>query len=78
MKNGRTVDRIIYPCIELVDLSVQCLRVDIEALRVAVRELIVECGVQNANNLCALIIDNSRVLLIPQNRDSEASEPDLD
>ncbi len=61
----RTVDGVVHPLVDTVDLRAKRLRVEVD--RSLVRgQLVVERSVEHADDLRALVVHDRRRLLVPQ------------
>jgi len=63
------IDVRVDQLVEAVDLGTQALRIVVSA-RVG---KVIECRVENANNLRRLIVDDRLALFVPENRDAHAA-----
>lgn len=66
----RTVDGIIHPLVQAIDLCAEILRIEVECSLVR-GELVVELAVEHPDDLRALVVDDLCRLLVPQHRDGE-------
>ena len=69
-QNVRTVHGIVHPRVYRVDLLAVLLGVDIDG-RLFGGKQVVECGVEDADDFRAFVVDNRVRLLVPENRDGE-------
>jgi hypothetical protein len=67
----RTIDSIVDPLVEGVDLCAVGCRIDINGSLVS-GEVLVECCVEDADNLGALVVYDRLVLFVPKDRNGKA------
>ena len=61
----RTINGVVYPFVELVDFLTEGLGVEVN-LGLVRGELVVERGVEHADDLRALIVHDCLLLLVPE------------
>jgi hypothetical protein len=69
---------MIHPVTHLIDILVQMLRIEAAVGLVCLAQMrqqqVVEFGIEHADDLTALIVDNGLNLLTPERRNGEATE----
>ena len=67
----RTVDGVVHPLVELIDLLAEGLGIEVD-LSLIRRELVIERCVEHADDLGALVVHNCLLLLVPEHGHGES------